>query len=59
MMVSDERYRGHQVFSELDEYIDFYRSLSISVMSFATMGTTGIQIISATLMDEWREVANC
>ncbi len=40
MMVSDERYRGHQVFSELDEYIDFYRSLSISVMSFATMGTT-------------------
>ncbi len=22
-------------------------------------GTAGIQIISATLMDEWREVANC
>ena len=22
-------------------------------------GTPGIQIISATLMDEWREVANC
>ncbi|WP_421273358.1 DUF2933 domain-containing protein [Aeromonas taiwanensis] len=23
------------------------------------MGASGIQIISATLMDEWREVANC
>ncbi len=22
-------------------------------------GSSGIQIISATLMDEWREVANC
>lgn len=42
MMVSDERYRGHKIFSELDEYIDFYRSLSMSVMSFATMGTTAI-----------------
>jgi hypothetical protein len=40
MMVSEEKYRGHKVFSELDEYIDFYRGLSRSVMSFATMGTT-------------------
>ncbi|GKR16737.1 hypothetical protein KAM466_40550 [Aeromonas caviae] len=24
-----------------------------------TLITSGIQIISATLMDEWREVANC
>ena len=40
MMVSEEKYRGHKVFSELDEYIDFYRGLSMSVMSFATMGTT-------------------
>ncbi len=24
-----------------------------------TTGDAGIQIISATLMDEWREVANC
>lgn len=24
-----------------------------------TYGVAGIQIISATLMDEWREVANC
>lgn len=42
MMVSDEKYRGHRIFSELDEYIDFYRSLSRSVMSFATIGTTAI-----------------
>ncbi|MFM4651383.1 hypothetical protein [Aeromonas bivalvium] len=26
---------------------------------FPKVSTTGIQIISATLMDEWREVANC
>ncbi|MGU5731466.1 hypothetical protein ACV1DR_21610 [Aeromonas jandaei] len=25
----------------------------------ALFGVPGIQIISATLMDEWREVANC
>ena len=25
----------------------------------ARYGGSGIQIISATLMDEWREVANC
>ncbi len=25
----------------------------------STSGAAGIQIISATLMDEWREVANC
>lgn len=40
MMVNDERYRGHEVFSELDEYINFYHKLSMSVMNFATMGTT-------------------
>lgn len=40
MMVSDEKYRGHKVFSELDEYAVFYRSLSMSVMNFSTMGTT-------------------
>ncbi|MFT7194000.1 MAG: hypothetical protein ACI8U1_001638, partial [Rheinheimera aquimaris] len=40
MKVNDERYQGHTVFSELDEYINFYRSLSMSVMSFATSGTT-------------------
>jgi len=42
MRVSDEKYRQHNVFSELDEYINFYRSLSISVMNFATMGTTAV-----------------
>ncbi|WCH32275.1 hypothetical protein ONZ60_03945 [Aeromonas salmonicida] len=30
---------------------------ALGYLSFA--GTAGIQIISATLMDEWREVANC
>lgn len=40
MMVSDDKYLGHRVFSELDEYINFYHNLSRSVMSFATMGTT-------------------
>ncbi|WP_133493440.1 hypothetical protein [Alcanivorax sp. 24] len=40
MMVSDEQYRGHKVFSELDKYIDFYHSLSMSVMSFAAIGIT-------------------
>lgn len=42
MMVSDERYLGHKVFYELDEYIDFYKNLSGSVMMFATMGTTSL-----------------
>lgn len=40
MMVSDEKYSGHEVFSDLLEYIDFYRNLSMSVMSYATVGTT-------------------
>lgn len=42
MMVSDERYQEHKVFSELDEYINFYHSLSMSVMNFSTTGTTAI-----------------
>ncbi|MCU7795228.1 hypothetical protein NRL09_01610 [Aeromonas caviae] len=30
-----------------------------AVMSGGQFAKPGIQIISATLMDEWREVANC
>ncbi|WP_429111526.1 hypothetical protein [Aeromonas rivipollensis] len=28
-------------------------------LAYIEIGKAGIQIISATLMDEWREVANC
>ncbi|MCL1080339.1 hypothetical protein L2734_19695 [Parashewanella spongiae] len=42
MMVNDEKYKEHKVFSELDEYIDFYHRLSMSVTFFATMETTAI-----------------
>lgn len=34
-------------------------SLNVTVHYQAHQGVSGIQIISATLMDEWREVANC
>lgn len=40
MMVSDENYREHKVFTELSKYIDFYQSLSMSIINFATVGTT-------------------
>ncbi|MGE6106150.1 radical SAM protein [Aeromonas veronii] len=36
-----------------DEMLDFIKINEIQI------STSGIQIISATLMDEWREVANC
>lgn len=38
-----------------------YSPLSIynNGMNECILHLTGIQIISATLMDEWREVANC
>jgi len=42
MMVKDKAYREHAVFSELDLYIDFYDSFAMSVMGFATMGTTSM-----------------
>lgn len=32
----------HKVFSELERYVDFYESLSMSVFSFVTTGTDGI-----------------
>jgi hypothetical protein len=42
MMVTDEEYNNHDVFSELECYIDFYKSLSWSVFSFCSMGTNAI-----------------
>ncbi|QVK21937.1 hypothetical protein [Shewanella dokdonensis] len=42
MMVNDESYKQHKIFAKLAEYINFYRRLSMSVMSFATMGTTAL-----------------
>jgi len=40
--VNDDQYRDHRVFSELDRYVDFYKSLSFSVFGFASTGTTTI-----------------
>jgi hypothetical protein len=42
MMVNDEEYKDHHVFSELECYIDFYKSLSWSVFSFCSTGTNAI-----------------
>lgn len=42
MQVMDETYQGHRVFAELERYMEFYGQLSMSVFSFATMGTKAI-----------------
>lgn len=42
MMVKDEEYTQHCIFSELECYMGFYKSLSESVFSFCSMGTTAI-----------------
>jgi hypothetical protein len=42
MMVNDKKYAEHSIFLELDLYIDFYSSLSMSVFGFPTMGTSAI-----------------
>jgi hypothetical protein len=42
MMVNDEEYKNHHVFSELEGYFDFYKSLSWSVFSFCLTGTDAI-----------------
>lgn len=42
MRVADEEYKKHRVFSELDQYANFYQQLSMSVFSFVTMGTKAI-----------------
>lgn len=37
-----QAYKEHQVFSKLDEMIDFYKSLSFSIFRFMTQGTKAI-----------------
>ena len=47
MMVSNEKYKSHHVFSELDRYMDFYKNLSWSVFNFLKMGTNAIYNIDS------------
>lgn len=37
-----KEYTEHRIFSELEQYADFYDQLSMSVMSFVTMGTNEV-----------------
>ena len=47
MMVTDEKYKNHHVFSELERYMDFYKNLSWSVLNFISMGTSAIYNIDS------------
>jgi len=38
-MSIDQGYKDHSVFSQLAEYADFYKNLSMSIFGFVTMGT--------------------
>ncbi|MDB6124065.1 MAG: hypothetical protein JWQ71_3058 [Pedosphaera sp.] len=49
MMVSDEEYQHHAVFTDLEQYIAFYESLAGSVFGFATIGTRAICNIDSYL----------
>jgi len=40
--VTDKSYQEHFVFAELQQYMDFYNQLAISIYSFATRGTKAI-----------------
>jgi hypothetical protein len=42
MQISDDAYRKHHVFTELERYSGFYKSLSMSVFSFLSMGTKAV-----------------
>lgn len=42
MNSTDTKYTNHTIFEELNYYANFYESLSNSVMSFSTKGTTAI-----------------
>jgi len=42
MKVTDKVYECHRVLSELKGYIDFYKSLAMSVFAFSTQGTNAI-----------------
>lgn len=42
MQVTNKAYQEHHVFSELQQYMEFYEQFAMSVFSFATMGTRAI-----------------
>ena len=42
VQVTDKPFQEHYVFAELQQYINFYERLAMSVFSFATRGTTAI-----------------
>ena len=42
MNSTDTKYTNYTIFEELNYYVNFYESLSNSVMSFATKGTTAV-----------------
>jgi len=41
-MTIDNSYKEHQVFKQLSEYADFYKSLSFSIFPFITQGTRAL-----------------
>ena len=48
-MKIEKEYKEHNVFTQLDELIDFYNSLAFSIMSFKTQGTKSIINIDSFL----------
>lgn len=50
MDVTDKSYQNHHVFSELEQYTHFYKNLSMSVLSFCSMGTRAIYNIDTYVL---------
>ena len=42
MLITNKEYSDHKIFNELKACADFYGSLSFSIMSFVSQGTTAI-----------------
>ena len=42
MQVNSKEYQSHGVFNDLARYIEFYKSLAMSIMHFSTMGTKSV-----------------
>ncbi|AUY10019.1 hypothetical protein C3F36_11130 [Aeromonas sp. ASNIH2] len=57
----DDYFKTVELRKDLIKIANVYNYLLALTSKEYTSGftTSGIQIISATLMDEWREVANC
>ena len=47
MQVKSEDYQSHAVFSDLTRYISFYKSLTMSIFLFPTMGTKALANIDS------------